>query len=162
MIFFGCHRKEPDRMNRLHVSLFVPDIHEGIRYYSALFGAEPSKVEAAYAQWILDDPSVNFVIEESETNIGLNHLGIQTSSETELARLYDRFDATGGEVSGRGTTQCCFAVSDKGWARDPAGIAWEGFLTHRRVTDYGNPGDFTARAVNEARGASEESGKGCC
>ena len=149
-------------MKRLHVSLFVPDITEGIRYYSALFGAEPSKTEAAYAQWILDDPSVNFVIEESEADIGLNHLGIQTANEAELAQLYERFDATGGEVSERGTTQCCFAVSEKGWARDPAGIAWEGFLTHRRVADYGDPGDFTATPVNEALGAPDGRGKGCC
>jgi len=83
-------------MSRLHVSLYVPEMEAGIRYYSALFGAEPSRVEDAYAQWLLDDPSVNFVIEQSSTNTGLNHLGVQAASEDELQKVFERFDHTGG------------------------------------------------------------------
>ncbi len=149
-------------MSRLHVSLYVPDMTEGIRYYAALFGAPPSRSEEGYAQWLLDDPSVNFVIEESATNRGLNHLGLQAASENELGEVYRRFDATGGEVSGRGKTQCCFAVSDKGWARDPAGIAWEGFFTHRHVADYGDPGNFVAAPDNQAREEEKAGQKTCC
>ena len=149
-------------MSRLHVSIYVPDLKAGVRFYSAFFGAEPSRVETSYAQWLLEDPSVNFVIEESESNVGLNHLGIQASSQEELEQLYRRFDDTGGEVSKRGVTQCCYAVSEKGWARDPAGIAWEGFFTHRFAADYGDPGDFTAVPANEARRAEKEDGERCC
>ncbi|MGI9415544.1 MAG: VOC family protein [Hyphomicrobiales bacterium] len=149
-------------MTRLHVSVYVPDMDDGIRYYAALFGAEPSRVEDAYAQWLLDDPSVNFVIEQSSTNTGLNHLGLQAASEGELERIYRGFDATGGEVSARGTTQCCYAVSDKGWARDPAGIAWEGFYTHEHVADYGDPGHFTSAPANRARDEEKPGGTGCC
>lgn len=148
-------------MSRLHVSLYVPEMEAGIRYYSALFGAEPSRVEDAYAQWLLDDPSVNFVIEQSSTNTGLNHLGVQAATEDELQQVFERFDATGGEVSGRGKTQCCYAVSEKGWARDPAGVAWEGFYTHEHVAENGDPGDFTASPDNEARNR-EKSDDACC
>ena len=148
-------------MSRLHVSLYVPDMDAGIRYYSALFGAEPSRREDAYAQWLLDDPSVNFVIEQSGTNTGVNHLGLQAASEDELQQVFQRFDATGGEVSERGKTQCCYAVSEKGWARDPAGIAWEGFYTHEHVADYGDPGGFTAAPDNRARN-QEKTGGDCC
>ena len=33
-------------MNRLHVHLHVRDIAESVRFYSALFGAEPAKRES--------------------------------------------------------------------------------------------------------------------
>ena len=29
-------------MSKLHVSLYVPELEKGIRYYSALFAAEPT------------------------------------------------------------------------------------------------------------------------
>ncbi|MEM7170982.1 MAG: VOC family protein [Pseudomonadota bacterium] len=134
---------------------------KGIRYYSKLFGATPTREKDGYAQWLLDDPSLNFVIEESARHQGLNHLGLQAQSEDELGTIFQRFDATGGPVSNRGKTQCCYAVSDKGWARDPAGIAWEGFFTHHEAKDYGHAGDFTPRPENIHR-QSEKSGKDTC
>ena len=149
-------------MSKLHVSLYVPDLDAGIRYYNALFGSAPTRLEDGYAQWQLDDPSVNFVIEESQANLGLNHLGLQAASEEELQDIYAKFDATGGEVSARGKTQCCFAVSDKGWARDPAGIGWEGFFTHKRTDAYGDPGNFTAAPENAARQQEDVQAKQCC
>ncbi len=149
-------------MSRLHVSLYVPDLEKGIQYYTALFGVAPSRRKDGYVQWLLEDPQLNFVIEESAKNQGLNHLGLQADSEEELAGIYQRFDATGGPTTERGKTQCCYAVSDKGWARDPAGIAWEGFFTHHEAQNYGTPGDFTARPENEARDRENGQSVGCC
>ena len=34
---------------------------------------------------------------------------------------------------------CCYARSDKTWARDPGGLAWETFLTHGDAETYGGP-----------------------
>ena len=149
-------------MSRLHVSLYVPDLEAGISYYSAFFATAPTLKAEGYAQWKLEDPSVNFVIEESRTNHGLNHLGLEASSDAELTEIYRRFDATDGKVSARGKTQCCYAVSDKGWALDPAGIAWEGFFTHHRSDAYGDPGDITAAPENAARDAEKNGKEGCC
>ena len=149
-------------MSRLHVSLYVPDLEKGISYYSALFAAEPTHLDAGYAQWKLEDPSINFVIEESRDNQGLNHLGLEAASAAELDEIYGRFDATGGKVSARGTAQCCYAVSDKGWAHDPAGIAWEGFHTHHRSADYGVPGDITAGPANAACDGEKQAKDSCC
>jgi catechol 2,3-dioxygenase-like lactoylglutathione lyase family enzyme len=149
-------------MSKLHVSLYVPELEAGIRYYAALFNSEPTHLNAGYAQWKLEDPSINFVIEESRENQGLNHLGLEAASTAELDEIYRRFDATGGEVSARGTAQCCYAVSDKGWAHDPAGIAWEGFHTHRRSADYGVPGDITAAPANAARDGEKQTKDSCC
>ena len=49
-------------MKRLHVHLGVADLESSIRFYSALFAAEPSVRHADYAKWQLDDPRVNFAI----------------------------------------------------------------------------------------------------
>jgi predicted enzyme related to lactoylglutathione lyase len=51
------HRQERrTRMKRFHVHVAVPDLEDGIRFYSTMFGAEPSVVKPDYAKWMLDDP----------------------------------------------------------------------------------------------------------
>jgi catechol-2,3-dioxygenase len=50
------------RMKRLHVHLAVDDLDRSIRFYSNLFGAEPTVVKDDYAKWMLDDPHVNFAV----------------------------------------------------------------------------------------------------
>ena len=49
-------------MKRLHVHVSVRDLEQSIRFYSALFAAEPAVRKPDYAKWMLDDPRVNFAI----------------------------------------------------------------------------------------------------
>jgi hypothetical protein len=49
-------------MKRLHVPVAVQDLDRSIRFYAALFAAEPTVVKSDYAKWMLDDPRVNFAI----------------------------------------------------------------------------------------------------
>ena len=49
-------------MKRLHVNLAVEDIPASVRFYTGLFGAEPTVLKPDYAKWMLDDPRVNFAI----------------------------------------------------------------------------------------------------
>ena len=49
-------------MKRFHVHLHVDDLAQSIAFYSKLFAAQPARVEADYAKWMLDDPAVNFAI----------------------------------------------------------------------------------------------------
>ena len=49
-------------MSRLHVHIAVDDIEENTRFYSALFGSDPSVSKPDYAKWDLTDPAVNFAI----------------------------------------------------------------------------------------------------
>jgi len=49
-------------VKRFHVHVAVTDLAESIRFYSALFGAEPEVVKPDYAKWMLDDPRLNFAI----------------------------------------------------------------------------------------------------
>jgi extradiol dioxygenase family protein len=47
-------------MKRFHIHVSVNDLAKSIGFYSTLFGAEPARIAADYAKWILDDPRINF------------------------------------------------------------------------------------------------------
>jgi hypothetical protein len=47
-------------MKHLHVHVAVENLTESIRFYSALFAHKPAVARSDYAEWILDDPCVNF------------------------------------------------------------------------------------------------------
>ena len=125
-------------MKRMHVHVAVDDLAASINFYSALFAAEPAVVKRDYAKWMLDDPRVNFAISARGRAAGLDHLGIQVESKDELNDVYARLHRAGGQVVEQGQTNCCYARSEKSWIDDPAGIAWETFLTFGETTDYGD------------------------
>lgn len=124
-------------MKRLHVHVAVDDLEKAIAFYSTLFAAGPSVVKADYAKWMLDDPRVNFAISNRGAKTGLNHLGIQVETPSELAEVYERLKNADGPVLEEGKTTCCYAKSEKAWIDDPAGISWETFVTTGESTDYG-------------------------
>lgn len=116
-------------MKRFHIHIGVDKLDEAIRFYSALFGAEPVKMKPDYAKWLLDDPRVNFAISTRIKTKGMDHLGIQVEEECELTELRDRLKAADMAVVAEGETTCCYARSDKSWVQDPAGIPWEAYRT---------------------------------
>ena len=77
-------------MKRMHVHVAVDDLKQSIGFYSALFAAEPSVIEADYAKWMLDDPRVNFAISTRGRQPGLDHLGIQAEDKNELREIVAR------------------------------------------------------------------------
>ena len=82
-------------MKRFHVHVAVPDLQDSIRFYSTIFGSQPSVVQSDYAKWMLDDPRINFAISERGQTPGINHLGFQVDSDAELQTLHDRLQAAG-------------------------------------------------------------------
>src|SRR5262245_45903945 len=124
-------------MKRMHVHVSVDDLQTAIGFYSTLFAAEPSVIKPDYAKWMLEDPRVNFAISMRGQKAGVNHLGIQVENESELAEVYGRLKTADGPVLDEGKTTCCYAQSEKAWIDDPAGIAWEAFLTTGDAIVYG-------------------------
>lgn len=124
-------------MKRLHVHISVDDLSQSIRFYSALFGAEPSITKADYAKWTVDDPRVNFAISTRGAKSGLDHLGIQVETADELHEVYGRLQTAGRPVFEQGETTCCYAKSEKAWIADPQGVSWETFLTTGESAVYG-------------------------
>lgn len=116
-------------MKRFHVHLHVTDLAVSVEFYSKLFAAPPTRIEADYAKWMLDDPAVNFAISTRGSQPGLDHLGFQTDDPAELAALKARAQAADLALLDEGATTCCYAKSDKHWITDPQGIAWEHFHT---------------------------------
>jgi len=116
-------------MKTIHIHVGVDNIDESVIFYSALFGAEPSKVKDDYAKWMLDDPRLNFAISTRSGKQGVEHLGIQVENDTELSDMRKRISKAEIDVFDEGETVCCYAESDKTWLQDPTGIAWETYQT---------------------------------
>ena len=133
-------------MKRFHVHVGVHDLKQSIRFYSALFAAEPTVLKDDYAKWQLDDPRVNFAISLRARKTGVDHLGIQAENGEELEDMGSRLAQADVAITEQRGASCCYAKSDKYWTLDPQGIAWESFHTLDSVPVYG--GDTRTEAAN--------------
>jgi hypothetical protein len=124
-------------MKRFHVHAHVNDLKASIAFYSKLFAAEPTRVEADYAKWMLEDPRINFAISTRGVAAGVDHLGFQTDDAEELAELKTRAQNADMALLEQGETNCCYARSEKHWVTDPQGIAWEQFHTLDNIPVFG-------------------------
>src|SRR5688500_9305183 len=143
-------------MKRFHVHVAVHDLKQSIRFYSALFGAQPSVEKEDYAKWMIEDPRVNFAISTRGGKAGLDHLGIQTENSDELEEVGSRLAQADVSVTPQKGASCCYAKSDKYWTLDPQGVAWESFHTLGSVPRYGQD---TRNRVAEAKTAGKAA---CC
>lgn len=124
-------------MKRFHVHISVEDLDANVRFYSTIFGAPPTVLKPDYAKWMVDDPRINFAISQRGPKPGVDHLGVQVESETELSTLRKQVSAAEIAMLDQPNTKCCYARSDKYWITDPQGIAWETFHTLDSVPVYG-------------------------
>jgi lactoylglutathione lyase len=137
-------------MKRFHVHAHVDDLKASIAFYTRLFSAEPTRVEVDYAKWMIEDPRINFAISTRGSKPGIDHLGIQADSASELAELRVRAAAADAAVLDEGQTSCCYARSEKHWVTDPQGIAWEHFQSLNSIPVF-------SESMAEAPGAAA-----CC
>lgn len=137
-------------MKRFHVHVAVHDLEQSIRFYKAMFDAEPTVLRDDYAKWQLDDPRVNFAISQRSSKAGVDHLGIQAENGEELARLRSQLAQADVAIMDQSNATCCYAKSDKHWTMDPQGIAWESFHTLEAAPRYG---DDTRLQVRQAKAA---------
>ncbi len=124
-------------MKRFHVHVSVSDLNESIRFYSRLFGGEPTVLKSDYAKWMLEDPRVNFAISTRHQPGGVNHLGFQVDTDDELRGMQAQLQAADDRMIQENEQPCCYARSDKYWVTDPTGIAWETFHTLGSIPVYG-------------------------
>lgn len=68
---------------------------------------------------------------------GVDHVGIQVDSRSELDELSTRLKTAGETTFDQEATSCCYAKSDKSWVNDPSGVRWETFYTFGDATTYG-------------------------
>ena len=139
-------------MKRLHVHVGVHDLEQSVRFYSALFATQPTVKKDDYAKWMLEDPRVNFAISTRGKKGGLDHLGIQAESGTELEEIGSRLAQADVSTLAQKDAACCYARSDKYWIIDPQGIPWESFHTLDSIPTFGA----------ETRARAREPKKACC
>lgn len=148
-------------MKRFHIHISVADLDSNVQFYSKLFNAEPTVLKDDYAKWALNDPAINFAISNRVDKVGLDHVGIQTDSDEELAVLRQHLETAGIEGIAQDNTTCCYTRSDKYWVQDPQGIAWETFHSLESVPV------FSETQINKSEGACcapglVETNSGCC
>ncbi len=153
-------------MKRFHVHVAVDNLPQSVRFYAALFGAEPSVTRPDYAKWMLDDPRINFAISQRGQARGINHLGFQVESDDELKQMRTQLEAADGGLVEQTGAACCYANSDKYWVTDPSGIAWETFHSLGTVPVFGD--DTATQNVDGAccipvkASADDKQDAGCC
>ena len=125
-------------MKRFHVNVSVADITRSIEFYRTLFDAEPDVVKEDYAKWMLDDPRINFAVSKAECSRGVNHVGLQAETMTELEEIRARLKSARQQTLDQADAECCYARSTKTWVRDPDNVAWETFVTHGEITHFGD------------------------
>lgn len=150
-------------MSKMHVSLDVKDLDSAVCFYRRFFGAEPAKLRPGYANFDLQDPPLKLALNASEKN-GLSHLGIQVDERERVMTALDRFKADGMEALAELDTNCCHALQDKVWVKDPDGHPWEVFVV-KEDTDFASM-DLSTCASGDAEAchserASRKSGH-CC
>lgn len=125
------------KMKRFHVHVRVKSLDESIEFYNALFSTKPSVVKQDYAKWILEDPRINYAISNGHSKNGIEHLGLQLESETELQEVFTSMQNAKGTIREEAESTCCYSKSQKSWITDPQGVDWEAFYTHGTATVYG-------------------------
>jgi catechol 2,3-dioxygenase-like lactoylglutathione lyase family enzyme len=149
-------------MKRFHIHVSVDDLSKSVRFYSTLFGSEPTRVEADYAKWMLEDPRMNFAISTGRQPVGVNHLGFQVDTADELRGMHAQLEAADAHLVQEDEQACCYARSDKYWVTDPTGIAWETFHTLGNIPVYGEDTavfDHSIVPTQTVRGATKAA---CC
>ena len=135
-----------------HISLNVKNVSESVEFYKKLFGIEPMKFikgnttthsivlknigldsekpRFGYAKFDVQNPPLNFVLNEVPYSEGgtLSHLGIQVESTDDVLKTRERWVADGLVTVDEMKVDCCYALQDKTWARDPDGNEWEVFV----------------------------------
>lgn len=152
-------------MKRLHLHITVDDLAASTRFYETLLGVAPDVSRPDYAQWNLDDPSVNLAIstagEERERVAGINHVGIQVTDEAELTDITARLKAAEQAVFEEKGQPCCYAVGEKTWAGDPQGVIWETFRRTGRADTMG-PDAQRDHTIDALRPGAAPAKAGCC
>jgi hypothetical protein len=94
-----------------------------------MFGIEPSKVRTGYAKFDVQNPPLNFTLNQNPFGEqgALSHLGIQVASTDDVLAMKENWTAAGLVPREEMQTECCYALQDKAWVHDPDGNEWEVF-----------------------------------
>ncbi|MEY3733028.1 MAG: hypothetical protein RL347_387 [Actinomycetota bacterium] len=119
--------------SRVQLAINVSDLEASVAFYTALFKTGPHKRRPGYANFAIDEPPLKLVLIEVEdrghgVQGALNHVGIEVFDGAEVERAAQRLTDAGLATFDERDTTCCFALQDKVWVHDPAGVPWEVYV----------------------------------
>jgi len=115
---------------KAHLAINVRDVETSVTFYRKLFGIEPSKVRSGYAKFDVQNPPLNFSLNQGAVKDAgaLSHMGIQVASTEDVLAIRKAWAEAGLFTRDEMQTNCCYATQDKTWVRDPDGNEWEAFV----------------------------------
>jgi len=118
------------RALKAHVAINVRSVEKSLEFYRRMFGLDPVKVRKGYAKFDLQNPPLNFTLNEVRFDDAgaLSHLGIQVSSTADVLAVRQKWMEAGLIPRDEMQTDCCYALQDKTWVHDPDGNEWEVFV----------------------------------
>src|SRR6266566_4352940 len=140
---------------KAHLAINVKNVNHSIDFCRKLWGIEPSKIRNGYAKFDVQNPPLNFTLNEVAFNGkgALSHLGIQVGSTEDVVAVRERWVAHGLLPRDEMQTSCCYALQDKAWVQDPDGNEWEVFVVLQDNLAETGPcecGDKVVEAITES------------
>lgn len=178
-----------------HISLNVRNVEQSVEFYKKLFGIEPlkfikgsttthsavreqagevgEKPRFGYAKFDVENPPLNFVLNEASYTDGgsLSHLGIQVATTDDVLKARELWIEAGLLTVDEMKVDCCYALQDKTWARDPDGNEWEVFVVLENTEAQPNAcdcgekvshGEIAADAAAGNSGTADLRTAACC
>jgi catechol 2,3-dioxygenase-like lactoylglutathione lyase family enzyme len=158
------------RALKAHLALNVRDVAKSTEFYTKLLGLEPSKVRERYAKFDVQNPPLNLTLNEVPFNErgALSHLGLQVAETSDVLAMRERWIERGLVTRDEMQTNCCYALQDKTWVRDPDGNEWEVFvvlednLAETAPCECGDKVEVEATASSCATEAEADGASSCC
>src|SRR6185295_4353342 len=125
---------------KAHIALNVASVESSVKFYAKLFGIEPLKVRPGYAKFDVQNPPLNLSLNEGLTggSGALSHLGLQVATTKDVQAIRNHWESSGLGPRDEMQTNCCFALQDKAWVRDPDGNEWEVFAALADIEQSNN------------------------
>lgn len=149
---------------KAHLALNVRNVEESITFYRKMLGIEPSKVRTGYAKFDVQNPPLNLTLNQGvvENQGALSHLGIQVKETADVLSMRKNWEEAGLLTRDEMQTNCCYALQDKTWVRDPDGNEWEVFVVLEDNLAETSPCECGTKLEAETPVQIEANASSCC
>ena len=149
---------------KAHLALNVRNIDESIAFYRNMLGIEPSKVRTGYAKFDVQNPPLNLTLNQGvfDNPGALSHLGIQVQDTDDVLAMRKKWEQAGLLTRDEMQTNCCYALQDKTWVRDPDGNEWEVFVVLEDNLAETTPCECGTKLAETTETQPVETASSCC